>query len=266
MTNLTQHSKQDIANFLKFANSIADKARDIARHYYRQSKKQWIKSDNTWVTEADCAIEDMARVRVKEHFPDHDFFGEEYGDTTSERKLKWCLDPIDGTMAFVYGLPTFGVLIALTENTEPIVGIIELPAMKERWCGARGFTTTRKGRPCRTNPDRSLIDTAVFATSIDMFSDEERELFNRVSLNARERRFGADCYAYGLLASGYIDVVMEADMKAYDLMALVPVVEGAGGIITDWDGKPIKLGSGKQVLAASNRKLHEECLKLIHSN
>ena len=138
--------------------------------------------------------------------------------------------------------------------------------MKERWCGARGFTTTRKGQPCRTNPDRSLAETAVFATSIDMFSDEERELFNRVSLNARERRFGADCYAYGLLASGYIDVVMEADMKAYDLMALVPVVEGAGGIITDWDGKPIRLGSGQQVLAASNRKLHEECLKLIHSN
>ena len=99
-----------------------------------------------------------------------------------------------------------------------------------------------------------------------MFSDDERELFNRVSLNARERRFGADCYAYGLLASGYIDVVMEADMKAYDLMALVPVVEGAGGIITDWDGKSIRLGSGKQVLAASNQKLHEECLKLIHSN
>ncbi len=256
---------KQISEYLAFANSIADEAREIARRYHRRSKKQWTKPDNTWVTEADCKIEEMARAMVSERYADHEFFGEEYGDTASEGGLKWCLDPIDGTIAFVYGLPTFGVLIALTWNSEPILGIIELPAMKERWCGARSATTTWNGQFCQANAEKTLESTAVFATSIDMFSDDEREVFNRVSLHAKERRFGADCYAYGLLASGCVDIVMEADMKPYDSMALAPVVEGAGGVITNWDGAPLTLNSGTRVLATSNQKLHDECLELIHS-
>ncbi len=266
MTNQSQQQElQQIANYLELANNIADEAREIARQYHRKTKKQWRKPDDTWVTEADCKIEEMARNLVSQRFPDHDFFGEEYGDSQTQNELKWCIDPIDGTMPFVYGLPTFGVLIALTQHSVPIVGIIESPAMQERWCGARHLPTTWQGVACQTNQYQNLANTAVFATSIDMFTEQEKSAFNRVSAQAKERRFGADCYAYGLLASGCVDVVMESDMKPYDLMALVPVIEGAGGVVSDWQGNPIGLNSGFQVLATSNLALHEECLNLIQS-
>ena len=260
------NDSQLMKEYMDLANGIADQAREIARQYHRKAKKQWRKPDDTWVTEADCKIEEMAREKVSQRFPDHDFFGEEYGDTQTQKPLKWCLDPIDGTMPFVYGLPTFGVLIALTQDAVPIIGIIESPAMQERWCGAKNVPTTWQGQSCKTNALQTLADCVVFATSIDMFTDSERDAFNRVSLTAKERRFGADCYAYGLLASGWVDVVMESDMKPYDQMALVPVIEGAGGVVSDWDGNPLKLNSSFQVLASANPKLHEECLNLIHSH
>lgn len=265
MASHPQSSQHDVAEYLEFANTMADNAREIALQYYRKSKQQWMKPDDTWVTEADCKIEEMARLMVSERYPNHDFFGEEYGDSDSVNSLKWCLDPIDGTMPFVYGLPTFGVLISLTQDANPIVGIIESPAVKERWCGAKGEDSTWQGQPCKTNSKQSLTTAVVLATSPDMFTEAERGIFDRVSLNAKERRFGADCYAYGLLASGWVDVVMEADMKPYDMMALVPVIEGAGGVVTDWDGNQLTLNSGHWVLATSNRTLHEECLELIRS-
>ena len=266
MANHLQQDQKEMNEYVEVANQIADQAREIARQYHRKAKKQWTKADNTWVTEADCKIEEMARQAVRQRFSDHDFFGEEYGDSQSQNNsLKWCLDPIDGTLPFVYGVPTFGVLIALTRNTVPIIGIIEMPALKERWCGAQNETTTWQGQPCQANSKKPLAKAAVFATTPDMFTERELAQFNRVSLTARERRFGADCFAYGLLASGWVDVVMESDMKPYDRMALAPVIEGAGGIITDWEGNPMTLNSGPQVLAAANRALHDECLDLIHS-
>ncbi len=265
MVNHLQVDQQPISEYLEFANLIADHARDIARQYHRKPKKQWRKPDDTWVTEADCKIEQMARELVGHHYPEHEFFGEEFGDSTAQGQLKWCLDPIDGTIPFVYGMPTYGVLIALTQSSVPIVGVIEVPAMLERWCGAKLLPSTWQGEICKTNRGQTLAKAAVFATSIDMFSDEEREVFNLVSHHAKERRFGADCYAYGLLASGWVDVIMESDMKPYDLMALVPVIEGAGGVISDWEGNPLTLNSSLQVLATSNSSLHDECLKLIQS-
>ena len=265
MANHPQPSQNDIAEYVEFANTMADNAREIALQYYRKAKQQWMKPDDTWVTEADCKIEEMARSMVSQRYPNHGFFGEEYGDSESPTSLKWCLDPIDGTMPFVYGLPTFGVLISLTQNAKPIVGIIEAPAVKERWCGAKYEQSTWQGQPCKTNSNQSLTTAVVLATSPDMFTEAEREIFDRISLNAKERRFGADCYAYGLLASGWVDVVMESDMKPYDMMALVPVIEGAGGAITDWDGNRLTLNSGPWVLAASNQTLHQECLQLIRS-
>ncbi len=266
MTQSSDQVRKEVNQHLDFANQIADRAREIARRYHRRKIKQWNKPNDTWVTEADLLIEKMAREMVTQHYPEHGFFGEEFKNSDAQNPYQWVLDPIDGTMSFVYGLPTFGVLIALTVNAEPIVGIIESPAMKQRWCGARHATTMWQGQPCRANAKKNLASTAVFATSIDMFSDEELDIFNRLCQGAKERRFGVDCYAYGLLASGFVDVVMEAGMKPYDLMALVPVVEGAGGVISDWTGAPLRLHSSQRVLATSSRKLHDECLELIHSD
>ncbi len=252
-----------ISDLLEFAHSMADGAREIALKYHRQQVQRWTKSDNTYVTEADYKIEEFIRGCIDREYPDHGFFGEEFGDS-DDTFLKWCVDPIDGTEPFVYGLPTFGVLIALTCNLRPILGVIESPAMQQRWAGARGLVSTFQGEECQTNSKGSLAEAAVFATSIDMFEDDEREVFNRVTAKARSRRFGADCYAYGLLASGLIDVVMESNMKPYDMMALVPVVEGAGGIVTDWNGNPLSLKSSYRILATSNERIHEECLETIN--
>lgn len=262
MTELYNPDQDSMKEYLAFANRIADGARDIALTYFRQPKEEWTKSDNTFVTEVDLKIEMLAREMVENQFPDHAFFGEEFGHSGS-CDFKWCIDPIDGTEQFVLGLPLFGVLIALTYRSKPIVGVIEMPALGERWSAANGIPTTWQHQPCVAKRQQKLKDSVVFATSIDMFSEKEKIVFDCICAKAKKRRFGADCYVYGLLASGYVDVIMEADMKPYDIMALVPVVENANGVITDWSGNDITLGSGFEVLATSNSKLHEECLKLI---
>ena len=263
MTNASHPDKLQLDQLIGFAQTLADGAREIALRYHRKKIQRWFKSDHTYVTEADLSIEKFIRKKISTAYPDHGFYGEEFGDS-EDTFLKWCVDPIDGTQPFVLGLPTFGVLIALTCNLKSILGIIESPAMQQRWVGAAGFETTFQGETCKTNADGRLAKATVFATSIDMFTDNEREVFNRVTANARSRRFGADCYAYGLLASGYIDVVMESDMKPYDMMALVPVVAGAGGVVTDWAGHPINIKSGNKILATSNEKIHVECLNIIN--
>ncbi len=256
-------SEKQIVELLQFANHLADGAREIALKYYRQPKKQWTKSDNTFVTEVDLEIETYIHDEIKLRYSNHGFFGEEFGDRAQDMPLKWCIDPIDGTEPFVFGLPTFGVLIALTFQLHPIVGVLESPAMKERWSGAKGLPTKWQNQTCSTNSNSRLSDAIIFATSIDMFNYEEKQVFDRVTSHAKRRRFGADCYAYGLLSCGSVDVVMESDMKPYDMMALVPVVEGANGVISDWEGNPLTLHSGRQVLASANPKLHQECLDII---
>ncbi|MDE0309502.1 MAG: hypothetical protein OXI60_06680 [Acidiferrobacterales bacterium] len=254
-----------LAEMIDFAQSLADGARAIALRYHRKEPKNWVKSDHTDVTEVDLSIEEFIREKITAAYPSHGIYAEELGDSDYSF-FKWCIDPIDGTEPFIFGLPTFGVLIALTCDLIPILGIIESPAMQQRWVGAAGFGTTFQGEPCNTNAEGVLAQAAVFSTSIDMFTESEREVFNRVTANARKRRFGADCYAYGLLASGHIDVVMESDMKPYDMMALVPVVTGAGGVVTDWDGHPINIKSGSRILASSNERIHEQCLELIRAS
>lgn len=265
MTDTSLPDKSQLAEMMDFAQTLADGAREIALRYHRKQNQKWVKSDRTLVTEADLSIEKFIREKITTTYPNHGFYGEEFGDS-EDTFLKWCVDPIDGTEPFVFGLPTFGVLIALTCNLKPILGIIESPAMHQRWVGATGFKTIFQGEICNTNAKGSLAEATVFATSIDMFTDDEREVFNRVTSKARKRRFGADCYAYGLLASGHIEVVMESDMKPYDMMALIPVVAGAGGVVTDWDGHPINIKSGNKILATSNEKIHEECLEIIRQN
>ena len=249
--------------FLQLANLMADHARTIALQYFRNSMPNWRKSDSTPVTEADLRIEKRIREIAAEHYPQHGFIGEEDGATNAHSRLRWCVDPIDGTKSFLYGVPTFGTLISLTYDAAPIVGVIEHPALQERWCAVRGGTTTYQGKPCRCSQQTDLNEAVVYATSIDMFNARERRQFDRVTKQARRRQFGVDCYAYSLLSSGFIDIVMEADMKSFDMMALVPVIEGAGGIVSNWRGEPLTLSSGSQILATANEHLHRQCLDII---
>jgi histidinol phosphatase-like enzyme (inositol monophosphatase family) len=246
-----------------FAESIADETGAIALRYFRRPIAVEAKADASPVTEADRKIEELIRRRIRERYPSHGLLGEEHGRDAGSSSLTWVIDPIDGTKSFISGMPTFGTLIALLDGETPVLGIIDHPALRERWVGRAGKPTRSNDAVCRTSTCTNLGDAALYATTPDMFKGAARKQFEAVSARARLRRFGGDCYAYALLASGFIDAVIEAQLKPYDYMALVPVIEGAGGVITDWRGRPLGLKGDGQVVAAATPALHRELVERL---
>jgi inositol-phosphate phosphatase / L-galactose 1-phosphate phosphatase / histidinol-phosphatase len=200
---------------------------------------------------------------IAARFPDHGIIGEEFGRERENAEFVWVLDPIDGTKSFISGVPLFGTLIALARYGRPILGIIDQPISRERWIGAAGRPTLFNDAPIRCRPCPSLARATLFATSPDMFAGDDRAGFGRVAAAAKLVRFGADCYAYGLLAHGFIDLVIEASLKPYDFSAILPVVEGAGGIASDWRGAPLTVASDGRVVVAGDRRSHEAALALL---
>ena len=245
-----------------FALSLAELAAPMAMRWFRQEMDVESKADLSPVTAADRAIETAIRERITRSWPDHGIFGEEHGQENLNREHVWVIDPIDGTRSFITGMPTFGTLIAHLIGGHPVVGVISMPATGERWLGVRGRPTLFDGTPCRSS-GRRLAEARLYATSPDIFDEAGRAAFERVSARVLMRRFGGDCYSYGLLAAGHVDAVVEMGLQPYDYMALVPVVEGAGGVITDWQGRPLSLSSSGHVLATANPALHEEILPLL---
>jgi inositol-phosphate phosphatase/L-galactose 1-phosphate phosphatase/histidinol-phosphatase len=222
------------------------------------------KPDLTPVTAADRAAEQAMRALLEGQFPDHGIVGEEFGRVREDSEFVWTLDPIDGTKSFISGVPLFGTLIALTRDKRPILGVIDQPISRERWVGATGRPTTLNGVVvhCRTCPE--LATATLFATTPDMFKERDAAAFARVSAAVKLTRFGADCYAYGLLAAGFIDLVLEASLKPYDFCAMVPIVEGAGGVATDWQGSNLDLASDGRILVAGDRRAYQAALALLN--
>jgi len=200
---------------------------------------------------------------IEARFPEHGILGEEYGRVREDAELIWTLDPIDGTKSFISGVPLFGTLIALCRGGRPVLGIIDQPISRERWVGVAGRPTTLNGLAirCRACPD--LAAATLFATTPDMFKAADIDAFARVSRAVKLTRYGADCYAYGLLAAGFIDLVLEASLKPYDFSPMVPIVEGAGGAATDWQGRPLDTSSDGRVLIAGDRRAHAAALALL---
>jgi len=252
------------AEFIAFGERLADASRPILRRYFRTPFRVEDKADASPVTIADREAEAAMRALIEASFPEHGIFGEEFPFVRTEATYAWVLDPIDGTKAFVTGMPVFGTLIALMREGRPILGIIDQPMTDERWIGAAGRATRLNGAEVRTRQDTTLETAAHYATHPDMFTDA-RDLakFQAVASRVKLSRFGGDCYAYGLLAAGCIDLVTEACLKIYDFMALVPVIEGAGGIVTDWNGAPMTRESDGHILAAANRNCHAAALALL---
>lgn len=253
----------DIQIFVELAIRLADTARGEIMGRFRTGLKADVKSDQSPVTEADRASERAMRKLINDTFPDHGILGEEYGSENIDAEFVWVLDPIDGTNSFVTGKPLFGTLIALCKNKVPIVGIIDAPAVDERWIGAKGSPTTLNGDPVTTRSCDDLDGSWLYATTPDMFEDENEAAFKRLRKSVWRTVFGGDCYAYGLLASGHVDLVCEASLGTYDFCALAPVVEGAGGILTDWHGQSMTLDSEGRVLAAGDKTLHAKALKAL---
>ncbi|MDQ0458209.1 histidinol-phosphatase [Rhizobium paknamense] len=251
----------DVETYTAFANTLADAAKPLALSYFRTPLDIISKLDESPVTIADRTIEKQMRDMIEARFPTHGIYGEEMGVKKGD-EFTWVLDPIDGTKSFITGFPLFGTLISLTYREAPFCGLIDVPATGERW-HARPGQTLFAGKPSVTSGCEGFSEARFYTTSPDMFKGSEVEAYEMLSRAARLRRFGGDCYIYGLLASGHCDLVLETGLQPYDYMALVPVVEGAGGCITDWQGKPLSIHSTGQVLASATPTLHEAALKLI---
>ena len=203
------------------------------------------------------------RALIEDACPDHGIVGEEFGAVRRDAEHLWVLDPIDGTKAFVTGKPLFGTLIALLYRGRPVVGVIDAPALAERWVGAAGRATTWNGAPVHARPCAGLDRAWVSATSPHMFQGHDVTAFEALRSRIHKVVYGGDCYSYGLLASGFVDLVAEAGMQPYDYCALVPVVEGAGGVISDWRGRPLTIESDGRVLAAGDAAVHAAALNVF---
>ena len=250
--------------YLALAAELADAAGAAIRPYFRTQLAVDDKADLSPVTVADRAAEAAMRRLIGERFPEHGIIGEEYGRERDDAEFVWVLDPIDGTKSFISGVPLFGTLIALAHNGRPIVGIIDQPISRERWVGADGRETTHNGIPVRCRACPTIVAATIFATTPDMFNGADAGAFARVAAAAKLVRFGADCYASGLVALGFADLVIEASLKPYDFGPMGPIVEGAGGIVTDWQGAPLGLRSDGRVVIAGDRRAHAEALALLN--
>lgn len=243
------------SDFLALAHQAADKAGEILRGYFKQDYTTELKDDQSPVTQADRAVEQVVRELIKHKFPDHGIIGEECGAENPQSEYQWVIDPIDGTKAFIAGKPTFTTLIALCKNGEPVLGIIDQPVTPKRWA-ALSSETPSQGLDV---PERYKLAT----TSMDYFTPVQKVAYERVREKAGSITLGGDAFLYGQLADGGQHVVLDAGMKVYDYMALVPVVKAAGGVISDWSGSPLTLASEGDVVACANAELHKKILGML---
>jgi inositol-phosphate phosphatase / L-galactose 1-phosphate phosphatase / histidinol-phosphatase len=230
-------------------------------HYFRTEFDVETKSDTTPVTEADRAIERRLREMIASCYPTHSLVGEEEGGHIADG-VNWVIDPIDGTKSFVTGLPLFGTLVAVLENRRPIYGMVEVPAMRERWIGLAD-RTSHNGEPCAVSACAHLRDARLCSTDPRMFSGDAARAFTRLAREVRVTRFGTDCYGYAMLASGHVDLVIEDGLQVHDVMAVVPIIEGAGGIVTTWSGNPIDETFPGNIIAAATQSLHDEASRWL---
>ena len=247
------------------ADRLADAAGDVVRRYFRQKLAIADKADESPVTQADREAEARMREMITSEFPAHGVVGEEHGSDRGEAEFVWVLDPIDGTKAFISGVPVFGTLIALLRDGRPVLGVIDHPASRERWLGVAGQPTRLNGAEVRVAPRGGLKDAVLWSTSPHMFDADPAgaAAYARLRSSVKFVHYGGECYQYAMLATGFIDIVVEDDMSPYDYCALIPVVEGAGGVITDWQGAALGMHSGGKVLAAASAGLHDAVRRIL---
>ncbi|SOB78958.1 histidinol-phosphatase, inositol monophosphatase family [Sphingomonas guangdongensis] len=248
---------------LALAHALADAAGAAIRPLFRAEFGLEMKGDDSPVTRADREAESAMRRLLAAERPRDGVHGEEEGTSEGTSGRQWVLDPIDGTRAFIAGRPIFGTLIALMDGGFPVLGIIDQPILRERWVGMAGRATELNGQPARTRACRELKDALLATTSPALFADDELHAFEHLDAAVRSTVLGGDCYNYACLASGHLDVVVESGLKLHDFAALVPVVEGAGGVMCDWAGDPLHAGSVGQVIAAGDAARVEDILDAL---
>ncbi len=254
-----------LADDIALAHRLAEAAGAAIRPYFRGDFGLKAKADASPVTLADRAAEEAMRRILLAECPRDGIEGEEFGLEREGASRRWVLDPIDGTVSFAAGRPIFGTLIALLQDGFPVLGVIDQPIAGERWVGATGRPTTFNGAEVRTRPCRELSDALLASTGPQYFDDHSAEHFMALAAKTAHRRmiWGGDCYNYGLVASGQVDLVCEAGLKLHDFAALVPVVEGAGGVMADWSGEPLHMGSDGHVIALGDPARLEDVVEAL---
>jgi len=256
-------SQDDIA----FVNRLADAAGEAIHPYFRKKIEVIDKGKHGFdpVTQADKRAEEAIRVLIGLERPADGVLGEEFGKIEGTSGRIWVIDPIDGTRAFITGNTQWGTLIALNEGGKPVLGLLDQPVLHERFLGTGGsaeFHSPEGTAKLATRPCASLSEAVLMTTHPwDYFSTAEQEAFRRLAKASRLTRFGGDCYAYALLAMGFVDLVVESGLHPWDIQAIIPIVEGAGGLVTDWQGGDC--AEGGRVIAASDRRVHAEALKFL---
>lgn len=259
-------TEDEIAEYAAFAERLADAAAAVTLKHFRTPVDVANKAAGAAfdpVTIADRDAEAAIRALIAETYPQHGIFGEEHGQSAAEgaRPRTWVIDPVDGTRAFISGLPLWGTLIALNDGNRPVLGIVDHPAIGERFIGRPGLSTGNR-QLLRTRACDSLDAAILSTTDPDLFlPGAERAAYDSVAARVRLKRYGYDCYAYAMVASGHLDLVIESGLQPYDVQAVIPVIENAGGVMTSWSGGPADQGG--QVIAAGDPRVHAAALELL---
>ncbi len=257
---------QEIINF---ANHLADLSAIITKKYFRLPNGEIIKEDESPVTKADREIEEVLRAEIQKNYPNHGIIGEEFGNYNLEAEFIWILDPIDGTSSFIIGRPTFGTLIALSHRGKSVLGIMNQPITCERWIGVDGDSSLLNGKKIESRKNcLELKDAVLCTTSPFFFQNNDEKKLQKITSKTKYQNYGGvvyggDCYLYAMLASGFIDIVIDPGLKIYDFAALIPIIEMAGGVVSDWEGNKLKLESGAKMLAVGNKKLQAKALEAL---
>jgi histidinol phosphatase-like enzyme (inositol monophosphatase family) len=224
------------------------------------------KPDRSFVTAMDRAIEQRLREVIGRRFPGHGVWGEEFGRTDPDAEFQWIIDPVDGTAQFIAGIPVHSTLIALAQGGIPIIGVMDFPATGERWTGCVGRPTLHNGSPCRVRSCADLGEAVMSTSSPDFYGEAERPVLAALQKETRWRIYGGAAMSHARLASGRTDLACDTGFQVYDYAAMRPVIEGAGGIITDWEGRPLTLASGNRLVAAGSGKIHAAAIRVIQEH
>ena len=255
-------------DFAAFVDQLATVSGEAILPFFRTSLSIENKSRGESfdpVTAADRSAEAAMRALIRKTFPEHGIVGEEYGDERTDAEYVWVLDPIDGTKSFISGMPAWGTLIALTRSGEAVYGMMHQPFTRERFTGdgrAASYRGPTGERALRVRRCDGLADAMLMTTSPLLMDKDERRAFERVEQAVRLSRYGGDCYAYCMLAAGHVDLVIECGLKPYDVIPLIPIISGAGGVITTWDGGSATAGG--RIVAAGDKRVHEAAMKVLN--
>lgn len=248
---------------LQFAHQLADASAAVICDYYRNYGDALQKDDESPVTIADRKAEEVMRELIEEHYPLHGIIGEEFGTKKGEVPFEWVLDPIDGTTSFMIGRPTFTTLIGLLYEGEPVIGVINQAVNKERWWGSKDEPAYFNEVPTQTRNTAQLADAVLLTTAPHYYQPQQFARFAEVAKRVKHTVYGGDSYAYALVASGHADMAIDAGLKPHDYLPVIPVIESAGGVITDWSGAALDAKSAGDVIISANQTLHAQGLALL---